>query len=175
MSANKQEELCTCRRPLTQTQRRRARRSWLYYRRRPCLWRTECSPVLPPHSSASPDRSCSYPGACIPGYDHTVQVLRSWPSRTLPRGPLTLKKIGLGVYSLLWPDINVCVLSYFEGTANLHCYRSCILTTLHCSKESFLQCCHMKIYNKIFRNMWGVYSRLWDTVCVYIYMYMCVW
>ncbi len=29
----------------------------------------------------------------------------------------------LGVYSLLWPavlDINGCVLSYFEGTANLH-------------------------------------------------------
>ncbi len=24
------------------------------------------------------------------------------------------------------------------------------LTTLHCSKVSFLHCCHMKIYNKIF-------------------------
>ncbi len=31
-------------------------------------------------------------------------------------------------------DINGCVLSYFEGTANLHCYISCTLTTLHCSK-----------------------------------------
>ncbi len=31
-------------------------------------------------------------------------------------------------------DINGCVLSYFEGTANLHCYTSCTLTTLHCSK-----------------------------------------
>ncbi len=54
----------------------------------------------------------------------------------------------LGVYSLLWPavyilDINGCVLSYFEGTANLHCYTSCTLTTLHCSKVSFLQCCHI--------------------------------
>ncbi len=62
-------------------------------------------------------------------------------------------------------DINGCVLSYFEGTANLHCCTSCTLTTLHCSKESFLQCCHMKIYNKIFTKMWGVYSLLWDTVC----------
>ncbi len=34
--------------------------------------------------------------------------------------------------------------SYFEGTANLHCYTSCTLTTLHCSRVSFLQCCHMK-------------------------------
>ncbi len=31
-------------------------------------------------------------------------------------------------------DINGCVLSYFEGTANLHSYTSCTLTTLHCSK-----------------------------------------
>ncbi len=61
-------------------------------------------------------------------------------------------------------DINDCVLSYFEGTANLHCYTSCTLTTLHCSKVSFLQCCHMKRYNKISKKMWGVYSLLWDTV-----------
>ncbi len=57
----------------------------------------------------------------------------------------------LGVASGL--DINGCVLSYFEGTANLHCYTSCTLTTLHCSKVSFLQCCHMKMYNKIFTKM----------------------
>ncbi len=50
-------------------------------------------------------------------------------------------------------DINGCVLSYFEGTANLHCYTSCTLTTLHCSKVSFYQCCHMKRYNKIFIKM----------------------
>ncbi len=31
-------------------------------------------------------------------------------------------------------DINGCVLSYFEGTANVHCYTSCTLTILHCSK-----------------------------------------
>ncbi len=49
--------------------------------------------------------------------------------------------------------ITGCVLSYFEGTANLHCYTSCTLTTLHCSKVSFLQRCHMKIYNKIFTKM----------------------
>ncbi len=58
----------------------------------------------------------------------------------------------------------VVLLSYFEGTANLHGYTSCTLTTLHCSKVSFLQCCHMKRYNKIFTKMWGVYSLLWDTV-----------
>ncbi len=27
-------------------------------------------------------------------------------------------------------DINGCVLSYFEGTANLHCYASCTFTTV---------------------------------------------
>ncbi len=43
-------------------------------------------------------------------------------------------------------------------------YKLYILTTLHCSKVSFLQCCYMKIYNKIFTKMWGVYSLLRDTV-----------
>ncbi len=42
------------------------------------------------------------------------------------RGVLTFVASGI--------DINGCVLSYFEGTANLHCYTSCTLTTLHCSK-----------------------------------------
>ncbi len=65
-------------------------------------------------------------------------------------------------------DINVCVLSYFEGTVYLHCYTSCTLTTLHCSKVSFLQCSHMKRCNTIFTKMWGVYSLLWDTVYSYI-------
>ncbi len=51
-------------------------------------------------------------------------------------------------------DINGCVLSYFEGTEDVHRYTSCTLTTLHCSKVSFLQCCHMKRYNKIFTKMW---------------------
>ncbi len=58
------------------------------------------------------------------------------------RGVLTFVASGL--------DINGCVLSYFEGTANLHCYTSCTLTTLHCSKVSFLLYYHMKIYIKIF-------------------------
>ncbi len=49
-------------------------------------------------------------------------------------------------------DINGCVLSYFEGKANVHCYTSCKLTTLHCCKVSFLQRCHMKRYNKIFTH-----------------------
>ncbi len=51
------------------------------------------------------------------------------------RGVLTFVGSGL--------DINGCV-SYFEGTANLHCYTSRTLTTLHLSKVSFLQCCHVK-------------------------------
>ncbi len=46
-------------------------------------------------------------------------------------------------------DINGCRLSYFEGTANVHCYTICTLTTLHCSKVLFIQCCHMKRYSKI--------------------------
>ncbi len=45
---------------------------------------------------------------------------------SLVRGVLTFVASGL--------DINGCVLNYFEGTANLHCYTSCTLTTLHCSK-----------------------------------------
>ncbi len=61
------------------------------------------------------------------------------------RGSLTVVANGL--------DINGCVWSYFEGTANLHCYTSCTLTNLHCSKVSFLQCCHMNGYNKIFTKM----------------------
>ncbi len=42
------------------------------------------------------------------------------------RGVLTFVACGL--------DINGCVLSYFGGTANVHCYTGCILTTLHCRK-----------------------------------------
>ncbi len=42
------------------------------------------------------------------------------------RGVLTFVASGL--------DINGCVLIYSEGTANLHTYTSCTLTTLHCSK-----------------------------------------
>ncbi len=87
-----------------------------------------------------------------------------------PFGPnLDILKISLrGVLMFVASglDINGCVLSYFEGTANLDCYSSCTLTTLHCSKVSFLQCCHMKISNKIFTQISGVYSFLWDTVNV---------
>ncbi len=66
--------------------------------------------------------------------------------------------------------INGCVLSYFEGTANLHCYTSCTLTTLHCSKVSFLQCCHMKRYKNINKNVRGVLTSV--RYCVYIYIYI---
>ncbi len=42
------------------------------------------------------------------------------------RGVLTFVASGL--------EMNGCVLSYFEGTVHLHCYTSCTLTNLHCSK-----------------------------------------
>ncbi len=45
------------------------------------------------------------------------------------KGVLTFVASGL--------DINGCVLSYFEGTANLHCYTSCTLTTLIVAKCHF--------------------------------------
>ncbi len=45
------------------------------------------------------------------------------------RGVLTFVAMSL--------DINGCVLSYFEGTENVHCYTSCTLPTLHCSKVLF--------------------------------------
>ncbi len=40
-----------------------------------------------------------------------------------------------GVLTFVVSDLDINgVLSYFERTANLHCYTSCTLTTLHCSK-----------------------------------------
>ncbi len=64
-----------------------------------------------------------------------IDTLR--PIWTFPlRGVLIFVASGL--------DINGCVLSYFEGTANLHYYASNV---------SFLQCCHVKRYNKIFTKI----------------------
>ncbi len=72
------------------------------------------------------------------------------------RGVLTFVASGL--------DINGCVLSYFT---NLHRYTSCTLTTLHCSKLSFLECCHMKTYNKIFtKNVRGVLTSVRYCMCL---------
>ncbi len=73
------------------------------------------------------------------------------------RGVLTFVVSGLDIYGY--------VLIYFERIANLHCYTSCTLTTLHCSKVSFLQCCHIKRYNKIFTKMWGVLTSV--RYCIY--------
>ncbi len=47
------------------------------------------------------------------------------------RGVLTFVASGLD-NNLILHGLD-CVLGYFEGTANLHCYTSCTLTTLHCS------------------------------------------
>ncbi len=82
-------------------------------------------------------------------------------------------KTSPGPQNTLRPQrVNGCLLSNVEGTANVHCYTSCTLTNLHCSKVSFLQCCHMKRYNKILAKMWGVYSFLWDTVYIYMYTHI---
>ncbi len=51
-------------------------------------------------------------------------------------------------------DIKGCVLSYFVGKANLNCYTSCTLTTLHYSKVSFLQ-----RYNKIYIYIINIYIK----------------
>ncbi len=58
------------------------------------------------------------------------------------KGVLTFVASGL--------DINGYVL---RGQQMYTVIKSCTLTTLHCSKVSFLQCCHMKRYNKIFTKM----------------------
>ena len=63
-------------------------------------------------------------------------------------------------------------ISYLEGTVHLHCYTSCALTTLHCSKMSFFRWCPMKRYNNLFRKMWQEYWLLWDTVCLHFKNYM---
>ncbi len=108
-----------------------------------------------------------------------MQVILGYSSEwysSLDPGPIwTFSLRGILTFVASGLDINGCVLSYFEGTANLHCYTSCTLTTLHCSKVSFLQCCHMKRYNKIFTKMWGVYSLLWDTVYMYVCICICIY
>ncbi len=69
-------------------------------------------------------------------------------------GPIwTFSIMGVLTFVASGLDINGCVLSYFEGTANVQCYTSCTLTTLRCSKVLFLQCCQMKRYNEIFTKM----------------------
>ncbi len=81
-----------------------------------------------------PSKTCKPPIPYALMHPHTIRDAGFWTF--LLRGVLTFVASGL--------DINDCVLSYFEGTVNLHCYTSYTLTTLHCSKVSFLQCCHMK-------------------------------
>ncbi len=50
-------------------------------------------------------------------------------------GPIWIFSL-MGIFTFVASglDINGCVSSYFEGTANLHCYTSCTLNTLLCSK-----------------------------------------
>ncbi len=80
------------------------------------------------------------------------------------RGVLTFVASGL--------DINGCVLNSFEGTANLHCYTSCTLTTLHCIKVSFLQCCHMKRYKIRYLQKCEGFTHFCEILCIYIYIYI---
>ncbi len=67
-------------------------------------------------------------------------------------------------------DIIGCVLSYFEGTANLHCYTSCTLTTLHCRKMSFFSDVTWKDIINVNKNVRGVLTSV--RYCVYIYIYI---
>ncbi len=59
-------------------------------------------------------------------------------------------------------DINSCVLSYFERTALLRCYTICTLTTLHCSKVSFLWKDIIKYLQKC-----GVLTSVRYCICFY--------
>ncbi len=77
------------------------------------------------------------------------------------RGVLTFVASGL--------DINGCVLSYFEGAANLHSYTSCTLTTLHCSNVSFIQCCHIKYIIKHLQKCEGC-THFCEILYIYIYI-----
>ncbi len=76
------------------------------------------------------------------------------------RGVLTFVASGL--------DINGCVLSYFEGTENVHCYTSCTLTTLHCSKVSFSCLVTWKDIIKYLQKCEGC-THFCEILCVYIY------
>ncbi len=104
------------------------------------------------HSGYTFSLVCVFPG------NRTHNLLRCW------RNALPLSHTGVRLFLHFWKKYVIytiiIVLSYFEGTVNLHCYTSCTLTTLYCSKVTFLQCCHMNRYNKTFTKMWGVYSLL---------------
>ncbi len=71
-------------------------------------------------------------------------------------------------------DINGCVLSYFEGTANLHCYTSCTLTTLHCRKVSFFSDVTWKYIININKNVRGC-THFCEILCLYIYIYIYIY
>ncbi len=61
-------------------------------------------------------------------------------------------------------DINGCVLSYFEGLQIYTVLQAVLHSLLYIVAKCNFKCCHMKIYNKIFTKMWGVYSLLWGNV-----------
>ncbi len=53
-------------------------------------------------------------------------------------GPIwTFSLMGVLTFVASGLDINDYVLSYFEGTANLHCYTSCTLTNYIAEKCNF--------------------------------------
>ncbi len=68
-------------------------------------------------------------------------------------------------------DINGGVLSYFEETSNLHCYTSFTLTSSHCRRVSFLQCCHMKRYNKYLQKFEGCTHFCEILYIVYLFLF----
>ncbi len=50
-------------------------------------------------------------------------------------------------------DVNGCVLSYFEGTANLHCYTSCIFIFFETGLGIYIY-----VLNCSFHSSLGVYQ-----------------
>ncbi len=57
--------------------------------------------------------------------------------------------------------------SQFEGTANVHCYTSCTLTTLHCSKGSVYIYENIKYWQKC-----EGCTHFCEILCVYMYIFI---
>ncbi len=80
----------------------------------------------------------------------------------------------LGVYSLLWQQFRHygCVLSYFEGTANVdNCIQAVHSLLYIVSEVSFLQFWLMKRFNKIFTTYEGC-THFCEILYIYIYIYI---
>ncbi len=93
---------------------------------------------------------------------HTEHKLKSRPgplsSSTVVTPHLTLPKLLRGTRDRWVAQVSFITI-YSTGLAPFP-----RLSAPPHSPQSFLQCCHMIRYNKIFTKMWGMFSLLWDTV-----------